>query len=85
MLFFVRLTLVSVEDFVPVFPHGLVAEGADFAGDGFRRALVADVELLERVGLCGIASRVGLASGTHRCDTELHQVCAELRVLARRV
>ena len=27
-----RLTLVSVEDFVPVFPHGLVAEGADFAG-----------------------------------------------------
>ena len=67
---------------IPVFPDRFDAEGTQGSGYLARLALVADVELLQRLRIGVVASRIGLALRAHRGYAEARHVVAEGGTLA---
>ena len=71
-----------VERLIPIFPDRLDTECTQGSGYLARLALIADVELLQRLRIGVVASRIGLALRTHRGHAEACHVVTEGGTLA---
>ena len=71
-----------VERLIPIFPDRLDTECTQGSGYLACLALIADVELLQRLRIGVVTSRIGLALCAHRGHAEARHVVAEGGTLA---